>query len=209
MAQPPIALLADTDLIAKSPRRYIVSGVGDLIAKYTAVRDWSLAHRLRGEYYGEYAASLALMSAELITENIDLVSRGLDMGIRSLIEGLISCGYAMCIAGSSRPCSGSEHLFCHALDKLCAGKALHGEKCGVGTIMMMYLHGGDWKSVKEVLMKVGAPTNAKQLGIKDEQLTEALTIAHTIRPDRYTILGERGIAPEAAEDLARITGVIE
>lgn len=209
MAQPPIALLADTDIISKSPKRYIVSGVGDIIAKYTAVRDWSLAHRLRGEYYGEYAASLALMSAELLTENIDLVARGLDMGIRSMIEGLISCGYAMCIAGSSRPCSGSEHLFSHALDTICSGPALHGEKCGVGTIMMMYLHGGNWKEVKEVLLRVGAPTTAKQLGVRDEQIIEALTKAHTIRPDRFTILGDKGIARQAAEDLARITGVIE
>ena len=209
MAQPPIALLADTDIIAKSPRKYIISGVGDIIAKYTAVRDWGLAHRLRGEYYGEYSASLALMSAELITENIDLVARGLDIGIRVVIEGLISCGYAMCIAGSSRPCSGSEHLFSHALEKNYAGKALHGERCGVGTIMMMYLHGGDWKSVKDVLLRVGAPTTAKQLGLSDKQLIDALTIAHTIRPDRYTILGERGITPQAAKDLARITGVIE
>jgi glycerol-1-phosphate dehydrogenase [NAD(P)+] len=209
MAQPPVALLADTDIIGNSPKRYIVSGVGDITAKYTAVRDWSLAHRLRGEYYGEYAASLALMSAELITENIDLIARGLDVGIRALIEGLISCGYAMCIAGSSRPCSGSEHLFSHALDKICAGQALHGEKCGVGTIMMMYLHGGDWKVVKEVLSRVGAPTTARELGIKDADIINAMTMAHTIRPERYTILGERGITRDAAENVARITGVID
>lgn len=209
MAHPPVALLADTDIIASSPRRYIVSGVGDITAKYTAVRDWSLAHRLKGEYYGEYAASLALMSAELITENIDLIARGLDVGIRDLIEALISCGYAMCIAGSSRPCSGSEHLFSHALDKICAGQALHGEKCGVGTIMMMYLHGGDWKVVKDVLSRVGAPTTARELGIRDEDIIAAMTMAHTIRPDRYTILGERGITRDAAENVARITGVID
>lgn len=209
MAQPPVALLADTEIIANSPKRYMVSGVGDITAKYTAVRDWSLAHRLRGEYYGEYAASLALMSAELITENIDLIARRFDEGIRSLIEGLISCGYAMCIAGSSRPCSGSEHLFSHALDKICAGKALHGEKCGVGAIMMMYLHGGDWKLIKEVLTKVGAPTTAKELGIKDGDIIDALTKAHMIRPDRYTILGESGITRDAAESVARITGVVD
>ena len=208
MAQPPIALLADTEVIAQSPRRFMISGCGDIVAKYTAVRDWGLAHRLRGDYYGEYAASLALMSAELITENIDLVARGLDVGVRVVIEALISCGYSMCIAGSSRPCSGSEHLFSHALDKLNAGKAMHGEKCGVGTIMMMYLHGGDWKGVKDVLCRIGAPTTAKQLGVSDRQLIDALTLAHSLRPDRYTILGEKGITPEAAEDLARITGVI-
>lgn len=208
MAQPPIALLADTEIIGSAPRRFLISGCGDIIAKNTAVRDWALAHKLRGDYYGEYAASLALMSAELMAENIDLIARGLDVGIRGVIEGLISCGYAMCIAGSSRPCSGSEHLFAHALDKIGAGKAMHGEKCGVGTIMMMYLHGGDWKSVKDVLAKVGAPTTAKQLGVTDQQLVDALSLAHTIRPDRYTVLGERGITPDAAWDLARITGVI-
>lgn len=209
MAHPPIALLADMDVIAKSPRRHIVSGVGDIVAKFTAVRDWGLAHRLKGEYYGEYAASLALMSAELVAENVDLISRGLEVGLRTLIEALISCGYAMCIAGSSRPCSGSEHLFAHALERISGNNSLHGEKCGVGTIMMMYLHGGDWKNIREVLSKVGAPTNAKELGVGDEDIIEALSIAHTIRPERYTILGERGITREAAIEVGKITGVIE
>lgn len=55
----------------------------------------------------------------------------------------------MCIAGSSRPTSGSEHMFSHALDVLHPGKALHGEQCGVGCIMMMNLHGGDWKAIRD------------------------------------------------------------
>ena len=209
MAHPPIALLADMDLVAKSPRRHIVSGVGDIIAKFTAVRDWGLAHRLKGEYYGEYAASLALMSAELVAENVDLISRGLEVGLRTLIEALISCGYAMCIAGSSRPCSGSEHLFAHALERIAGDKSFHGERCGVGTVMMMYLHGGDWKNIKDVLSKVGAPITAKELGVKDEDIIEALSIAHTIRPERYTILGERGITKDAAIEVGKITGVID
>jgi glycerol-1-phosphate dehydrogenase [NAD(P)+] len=209
MAQPPVALLADIQIISNSPRRFIISGCGDIIAKFTAVRDWRLAHRLRGEYYGEYAASLALMSAQLLKRNVDLIARGLEVGVRTIIEALISCGYAMCIAGSSRPCSGSEHLFSHALEKVSKNGSLHGEKCGVGTIMMMYMHGGDWQSIKAVLSKIGAPTTARQLGVSDEDVLEALTIAHTMRPDRYTILGESGISRKAAEDLARITGVID
>ncbi|MGQ9759228.1 MAG: NAD(P)-dependent glycerol-1-phosphate dehydrogenase [Candidatus Methanomethylicaceae archaeon] len=209
MAHPPIALLADTEVIAKSPKRHIVSGVGDIIAKFTAVRDWGLAHRLKGEYYGEYAASLALMSAELVKENIEFIARGLDVGVRTLIEALISCGYAMCIAGSSRPCSGSEHLFAHALERIAGDRAFHGERCGLGAIMMMYLHGGDWRSIKDVLSKVGGPTTAKQLGVRDEQIVEAMTLAHTIRAERYTILGEKGITKEAAIEVAKITGVID
>ncbi|MCS7098757.1 MAG: iron-containing alcohol dehydrogenase, partial [Sulfolobales archaeon] len=60
---PPIAVLADTEVFASAPRRLALAGAGDLISKITAVRDWRLAHRLKGEYYGDYAASLALMSA--------------------------------------------------------------------------------------------------------------------------------------------------
>ena len=56
---------------------------------------------------------------------------------------MISSGMAISIAGNSRPASGSEHKFSHALDMIAPKPALHGEQCGVGTIMMMYLHGGD------------------------------------------------------------------
>ena len=61
---------------------------------------------------------------------------GLDA--RVVVEALISAGVTSCIAGSSRPCSGSEHLFAHALDKL-APVGLHGEKCGIGSIMVAKL----------------------------------------------------------------------
>jgi glycerol-1-phosphate dehydrogenase [NAD(P)+] len=36
----------------------------------------------------------------------------------------------------------------------------------------------------------------------------ALTYAHKINPDRYTILGDNGLSHEAAENLAKITKVI-
>jgi len=114
----------------------------------------------------------------------------------------------MAVAGSSRPTSGSEHMFSHILDKIAPGKALHGEQCGVGSIMMMYLHGGDWKRIRAALQQIGAPTTAKELGVSNDQLIEALVHAHEIRKDRYTILGDRGLTRDAAERLATITNVI-
>ena len=65
MAQAPLAIIADTDVIAQAPWRLVISGCGDVIAKFTAVKDWKLAHAEKDEYYGEYASSLALMSARL------------------------------------------------------------------------------------------------------------------------------------------------
>ena len=208
LAQAPLAIVADTDVIEKAPWRSVVSGCGDVISKLTAVKDWQLAHRERSEYYGEYAASLALMSAKLIIENADKMHQGNEEGVRILLEALISCGVAMSIAGSSRPCSGAEHLFSHALDMINGSHAMHGEQCGVGAIMMAYLHGEDWKKIRKTLVNIDAPTTALQLEIKDEEVVKALEVAPTIRPERYTILHKLKLGYEACKKVARKTGVI-
>ncbi|ASI98960.1 NAD(P)-dependent glycerol-1-phosphate dehydrogenase [Thermococcus celer Vu 13 = JCM 8558] len=207
-AVPPVAVIADVEVIKTAPYRYLAAGVGDMISNLTAVKDWRLAHRIKGEYYSEYAASLSLMSAKMVIKNADIIRLGNEESVRKVVKGLISSGVAMSIAGSSRPASGAEHLFSHALDAIAPKPALHGEQVGVGTIIMAYLHGLKWERIRETLKRVGAPTNAYELGIEPDIIVEALTIAHTIRPERYTILGRDGLTREAAENAAKITGVI-
>ncbi|MEM3379370.1 MAG: NAD(P)-dependent glycerol-1-phosphate dehydrogenase [Fervidicoccaceae archaeon] len=207
-AQQPTLVLADLDIISSSPRRLLIAGAGDAIAKLTAVSDWRLAHLLRNEYYGSFAAGLALLSAKHIMRNRRIIAKSSTEGTRIVLEALINSSVAMGIAGSTRPASGSEHLFSHALDKIAPRPALHGEQTGVGTIMMAKLHRMNWKKIRRVLKMIGAPTNAKELGIPEDKIIEALTIAHKIRPERYTILGDRGLSWEAAERLAAETGVI-
>ncbi len=208
MAQAPIAIIADTNIIMQAPWRFGVSGCGDVIAKFTAVKDWKLAHEEKNEYYGEYAASLALMSAKLVMRNAELIKPEKEEGLRVLLEALISCGVSMSIAGSSRPCSGSEHLFSHALDMIKSNHAMHGEQCGVGTIMMAYLHRANWKCIRRTLKMLGAPTNAHELGIEKKDVVKALETASTLRPERYTILNKLNLHHEAYERLAKITEVI-
>lgn len=205
----PVLVVADLEVIASSPRRLTVAGAGDAIAKITAVLDWRLAHLLKNEYYGEYAASLALMTAKHVMRHGSLIASGSMEGVRVILEALVSSSVAMEIAGSSRPASGSEHMFSHALDVLLGDKAaLHGEQTALGTIMMARLHRLNWRKIRRFLLRIGAPVTARQLGIPDVKIIEALTMAHKIRPERYTILGESGMTWEAAEKLARETMVI-
>jgi glycerol-1-phosphate dehydrogenase [NAD(P)+] len=208
MAQSPMAIVADTEIIIHSDYRFTASGCGDLVSKFTSVRDWELAHKMRNEYYGEYAASLSLMSARLITKNADIISPGEEEGLRLVLEALISCGVAMSIAGSSKPCSGSEHLFSHSLDLIEPNEALHGEQCGIGTIMMAYLYDIDWKCIKDTLQKACSPTTAEELGVEPESIIKALVQACTIRPERYTILDTKPLDYTSAKQLAKLTGVI-
>jgi glycerol-1-phosphate dehydrogenase [NAD(P)+] len=208
MAQAPLAIIADTDIIMKAPWSFALSGCGDVIAKTTAVKDWELAREDRNEYFGGYAASLALMSAKLVIENAELIRPDNEEGLRVLLEALISCGVAMSIAGSSRPCSGSEHMFSHALDVIKPNCSTHGQQCGVGTILMSHLHGAEWKRIKNTLVKLDAPTNACELHVNEEDIVRALEMAATIRPERYTILNKHCMSLETCERLAKATQVI-
>ena len=207
VATAPLGVFVDVDIIKKAPKKLLASGCGDLIAKITAVRDWQLGRDKTGEYYGRYSADLALMSAKILMENSSRFSKkGLD--VREVVEALISAGVASCIAGSSRPCSGAEHLFSHAVDKLEPGIGLHGEKCGIGAIMIAKLQGQDWRKIVKTLKSVGAPTTAKEIGLKSKVLAKALTIAQSLRPERYTILKEVNINENKAINLAKSTKVL-
>lgn len=207
-ASVPLGVVADTALIVKAPYRLLAAGCADVISNTTAVLDWQLSERLRTEVFSSSAANLAKYAAESIIENASAIKPNLEESVWIAIRPIIISGISMAVAGSSRPTSGSEHMFSHVLDKNAPGKALHGEQCGVGSIMMMYLHGGDWQRIREALLQIGAPTCAKDLGVTRELIIEALVHAHEIRRDRYTVLGDRGLAPDAAERLATVTKVI-
>jgi len=198
----PLAIIADTKIISKAPKRLLASGIGDVVSNYTAVLDWQLAHKEKNEYYSDYAATLSKMSAEIVMDNTDKV----DCNITILVEALISSGIAIAIAGTSRPCSGAEHMFSHTLDLICERSALHGEQCGLGSILTAYLHDSVWKRIRSSLKKSGAPTTAKEIGIPVGKIIEALVKAHKIRK-RYTILRE-GISEKKAIEAAEETGII-
>lgn len=201
----PIAFIADIDILKNAPYKLIASGAADEISNLTALIDWKLA-REKGEYYSKYAASLAKFSAEMVMASAKQIREGEEDGIRNLTEALLTSSIAMSIAGSSRPASGAEHSFSHALDST-GSKALHGEQCGLGSIMMACLQGGEWERIREALKEVGAPVTASGIGIHEDHIIEALVKARHVR-DRYTILNEKPLDSDKARELAKSTGVI-
>ncbi len=207
----PLAIIGDTTLISKAPPISLSAGVGDILAKRVAVLDWRLAHRLKGSKFDVYAATFAEMTANMVEDEVWSLKKLFfsEKGARVLIKALGSSGVAMCIAGSSRPASGSEHLISHALDKLTKDSDLniaHGHQTGFASILMMYMHGGDWKRTRSILKEVNAPVTLKELGIDRDLMIKALQEAQKIRPSRYTILSE-GLTKSAAINAIEMTGI--
>jgi len=213
----PLAILADTKIIHKAPYRMVASGCADVISNISAVMDWELAHRLKHEEFSSHSAVLAKTAAQLLLESAEDIRANTEESVWIAVKAMIVSGVAMSVAGNTRPASGSEHMFSHMLDHLGLGimlkgkrhkKPMHGEQCGVGAIMMVYLHGGDWEKIRDALKKIGAPTSSEELGISKKKIVEALVRAQEIRPERYTILGETGLTQKAAKKVAKTTGVI-
>jgi glycerol-1-phosphate dehydrogenase [NAD(P)+] len=85
---------------------------------------------------------------------------------------------------------------------------MHGEQCGVGTILAAYLQKSNWQRIKTTLKQLGAPITATELGIQDTDIVEALEMALKIRSERYTILHKLNLNAKACRKTAKATGII-
>ncbi len=192
----PFGVILDTDVCVDAPMTLWLSGVGDLVSKFTAVADWKLAFHARGTPVDDFAVVLADASI-----NQFLVHPERDAeGVRLLGTSLLMTGIAMSICGSSRPASGSEHLISHALDAISARPRSHGLQVGVATYLVSRLQGGFHSERITSLLE----TTSFWQAIADDpfdrdEWIEAVRIAPTLKADFHTVLSERDCGPEVVE----------
>ena len=191
----PSGVAIDLDVVRAAPDRTLRAGIGDLVSNLTAVLDWRLAHRRRGEAFDEFAASLAMQSA------LPVLGIGwpvADDDLEAIARGLVMSGLAMEIAGTSRPCSGADHLISHSLDQLLGADALlHGEQVALGCLVATVLHGAHAAPVRALFARCGLPRNAGEWPFGIDVVVEAVMQAPATRPDRYTILDELDLSEAA------------
>ncbi len=204
----PMGVIADTSIIFKAPYRSLAAGCADVLSNFSALNDWKLAYNLMDEDFSRSAYSFSRFAAESMMDAADFIRPSLEESVWMAIKPIIVSGISMSIARSSRPTSGSEHMISHTIDLKYPGRAMHGEQCGVASIVTMYLQKDDWEELKHSLVKIGAPTKASELGLTDDEFIDAVCEAHKIRTDRYTILGKKGVPRETVEDVCIRTGVI-
>jgi glycerol-1-phosphate dehydrogenase [NAD(P)+] len=210
-ARMPIGVVADLDVLRRAPAACIRAGVGDLLANFSAVADWELACARGRDRMDDFARLLALTGAEAMLRYADgegSVDPSSSELLETLINGLVLSGVAMEIAGSSRPCSGAEHLFSHAVDRIATHPAMHGTQVGIGTLIMSALRGEDCAGLRSSMSRLGLPLSGREAGIGDEEVIQGLMHARETRPDRYTLLDEIRVDRERAFEAARTAGVI-
>jgi len=140
----PSVIIGDTDIMAKAPAVLKSSGFGDVIAKYVALLDWKIAAMISDEYYCPQVAQMVNDALEKTMSLADSVTKEDPETAQALMEALVVSGLCMILAGSTRPASAAEHLVSHywEIKKLERQERmpLHGEKVGLGTLMITSLY---------------------------------------------------------------------
>jgi glycerol-1-phosphate dehydrogenase [NAD(P)+] len=137
-------IIGDTDILCTAPLDMMKAGLGDMLAKYTSICEWRIAHLITGEYYCEEIASLVRGALKKCVDLADkLLTRDPD-AVAAVFEGLVITGVAMTLAGVSRPASGIEHYLSHVWDmralEFGTPEDLHGIQCAVGTLISVKLY---------------------------------------------------------------------
>nr|WP_027871313.1 iron-containing alcohol dehydrogenase family protein [[Eubacterium] cellulosolvens] len=203
----PSMMIMDTELIASCPSQLIKAGIGDTISNYMALKDWDFAVARGKDEMNGYAYMMArtALDAILKTQYDHICPEFLGV----LANSLVMSGIAMDYAGSSRPVSGSEHLFSHALDYFCEKQNLHGLNVALGTVAVLKMIGEDPTEVVDYLRKFEVDVHPERMGISEDTFVYCMQHATEMRKNRYTYLHEtdlnekklRGIYRELLEEL--------
>jgi glycerol-1-phosphate dehydrogenase [NAD(P)+] len=202
--QMPIAVVVDLDYVGRSAPEMRRSGVGDTLSNLSAIADWRLAGRERGEEVDGVAVTFAQTAALAILHRSDSIDDA--EFLMALADALVLSGLAMATAGSSRPCSGSDHEIVHAIDHLFPKLGRnHGELAGAAALFTTWLR-GDERVAAELnvcLVRHGLPRTPADLGLSEEQFAAAVLEAPNTRPDRYTILEHLDLDEEGVRSRVR------
>jgi len=197
----PQVIIIDINLIMNSPVQLIKAGIGDTISNHMALIDWDIAvQNKKDEMNGfAYLLSRAALNA-LLNAKYNEISPEF---IRVLADSHVLSGIAMSYAGSSRPVSGSEHLFSHALDYYCEVRNLHGIQVALGTIVMLKLIGSDYSEVLEYMRRFEVDLNPATLGISQDAFVRCMQEAPAMRRSRFTCLNTRNLNEPRLRDIYR------
>ncbi|MBR1700713.1 MAG: iron-containing alcohol dehydrogenase family protein [Lachnospiraceae bacterium] len=200
-------ILVDTHVIRTAPEKYIYSGIGDMVAKITALYDWVFEAEHGASVLNDFAVMIAKKAVNsFIRTPYETIQD--EVFLKELLDSLAMSGIANEIAGSSAPTSGSEHLISHALDKFLEVPQLHGIQVGIATYIMAKVQDHRYVRVNTVFTQTGFWDYVETLQMKQSDFIKAIDMAPSIKPHRHTYLHEEKHR-EAAKELVRTDEILQ
>ncbi|WP_455129913.1 sn-glycerol-1-phosphate dehydrogenase [Pseudoramibacter alactolyticus] len=198
-------VIGDTDIMKDAPQELIAAGFGDVVGKITAIADWDLAVKVKGDYRCDTCVELVNRALEKCFAKADLLPKRDEEAIKYLIEALTLTGVAMALIKISRPASGAEHMLSHFWEMDYIARGLnpihHGLQVGVATpvIARFFEELADilpegtgalcpsHEEIEKLLARGGAPVTPKDIDLSRELFHASLIGGYKVRP-RYSVM---------------------
>jgi glycerol-1-phosphate dehydrogenase [NAD(P)+] len=198
----PDEVIVDVTILNKTPHKFHLFGLCDVLSIHTALRDWEifLKHR-RGKSHFQtdpITFCLARTILDILENNIEEVTRNNDESLLLISKLIMLSGYVTILHGSGRPESGSEHIFAKVLER--KTETYHAIAVCFGIIAMSALQKNGYRKIVKLIKRLGILKYAKNRGITKEIIKNTLL---EVNPDgnRYTILDEIKIDEKCAIQL--------
>ena len=187
---PPDLALLDLgilDILDRENPRLIRAGFGDIIAFYTACRDWQISVQ-DGFGCQNYMVQDVIDYVIQKLETLDIKPPLRDWIMDYHLIQVLLCHVTDWVG--SAPASGSEHLFALCAEDVSDMVPLHGELVALGSLIMSYIQGKDYTRVKKTIDNFSLPLTISEIGITRDQAIEALLLVKDFgrKKQRYTIL---------------------
>ncbi len=152
---PPVAVVADLDVVATAPGAMAGWGYGDLAGKLVVGADWVLADALGIEPIAPAPFALVQEHLRGWLGNPAAIAAGDRQALGGLVDGLLIAGFAMQAHGNSRPASGSDHQLAHIWEmeglERDGEPVAHGASVGVATVAMLAVY--EWLLAQDVVAR--------------------------------------------------------
>lgn len=214
-------VIGDTDILATAPQDLIEAGYGDVVGKLTAIADWDLAVREKGDYRCDTSVALVKKALDKCFDSADGLPLRRADSLQALFSALTLTGVAMALTNTSRPASGAEHMLSHYWEMDYISRGLnpihHGIQVGAASAVIARVFEAlsdilpegtaelcpPHEEIEALLQKGGAPASPRDIGISRELFYSSLMEGYTVRP-RYSVLRfalERGRLEDIAKDI--------
>jgi len=190
----PNVVVLDTDVIAHSPLRLTVSGMGDALATFFEARACKNSNAITtaGGTCTQAAYALAILCYQTLTQEGLKAKLAIEAGVcTKSVENIIEANTLLSGLGFESCGLAAAHAIHNGLTVLeeCHG-LFHGEKVAFGTIAQLVMENSTAQELKEVIMlciSLGLPVTLAQLGIKDITQEKVMAVANAACADGETI----------------------
>jgi len=202
----PAAVLVDEKMILGAPAHINRAGAGDILSIHTALWDWRLAAKRRGEAYNPEIASESALLLQRLSDAAEEIARVTPEGIRTLVD-LFTAEVELCDRfGSSRPEEGSEHFWAYNAEYLTGRGYVHGELVALGIKLISALQGNGASRIGRLIDRLDIRWRPEQIGMTAEEVIESLRTAKLYVEQEnlpYSVLNERALDPQDARQLVQ------